>query len=364
MKILHFTPSFFPAIGGIETVVNTLTSEMALDTREVIVVCLTKKCISSFNCSYSTSDKLVSVYYFTHIDLLRYNKLLSLVKLLRSSDVIHIHDPKFALLFILAFIFARHKNLFMSTHGGFFHTKRFLMMKRLYSRLWVPFALKQFTKVFAISKNDFLRFSRLSPVNNVLYSPNPVDLNPFNVNPFAHPKSLRRWLYWGRVSKNKNLFGLLDLIRYMNQNNVMVSLNICSRDSLESLKSYAKKNNLDNVVFHQNSSDENISSLITASSVFVLPSTYEGFGLTVVEAASSGLIPFVNDISPVNSLFCDNIGLSVDFKNFSKVVESFLLFERNFSQNPDLSRVVNSCSLYSPSNVVLNIIKEYESPAF
>ena len=51
---------------------------------------------------------------------------------------------------------------------------------------------------------DFL----VSPIQNVMYCPNPVAINPFDVNPYSHPKSLRKWLYWGRASKNKNLIGL------------------------------------------------------------------------------------------------------------------------------------------------------------
>lgn len=360
MKIVHFTPTYFPSIGGIESVVKTLSSQMALDKHEVIVVCLTKHVISSSNHSFSAHNELFLTYYFVFLDLLNPKRIAFLVKLLRSSDVIHLHDPKLALLFILSFLFAPHKKFFLSTHGGFFHNKRFKILKSLYSRLWAPFALRKLTKVFAISTNDFHRFSRLSPIQNVLYSHNPVVMNPFNVNPYLHPKSLRHWLYWGRASSNKNLLGLLEFVKFMNNSNVYISLNICSRDSLRQLQIFANDNCLDNVSFNEKPTDETIARLISSSAVFVLPSTYEGFGLSLVEAASSGLIPIFNDISPINKLFANDIGLALDFTNHSGAVQSFLSYERSFLQNPGISHVINSCSSYSPSNIVNNMIKEYE----
>lgn len=362
MKVLHFTPSFYPSIGGIESVVKTLSIQMSYSSCEVVIICLTKIPISKSNFSYLTSDSSIPIYYFAHADLFRFKRVSLLIRLLRSCDILHLHDPKFALLLIISYLFAPQKKFFMSTHGGFYHNKRYNLLKKLYSHILVPFALKKFVKVFAVSKDDFKRFSRLSPCRNIMYTSNPVTVNPFGVDPFLHPHSLRNWLYWGRASKNKNLLGLLKLIKLMHKRNIYVSLNICSKDSLNSLKIYTKDNSIDNVNFIENACDETISALIASSSVFVLPSTYEGFGLTLVEAASSGLIPFYNDISPINEIFNKDIGLALDFNNLSIAADSFLKYEGSlFSSTYDItiSEILDSCKPYSPAAITSSILREY-----
>ena len=361
MKVLHFTPSFYPTIGGIESVVKTLSLQMSYNSCEVIIVCLSKVPISKSNFSYLTPGHSIPIYYFSHADLFRFKRVRLLISLLRSCDILHLHDPKFALLLIVSYFFAPQKNFFMTTHGGFYHNRRYSLLKKLYLRMWVSFALKKFVKVFAISKDDFNRLSRLSP-RKILYTPNPVTENPFGVDPFLHPHSLRNWLYWGRASKNKNLLNLLKLVKLMHKRKIYISLNICSKDSLNYLKSYAKDNSIDNVNLIENACDETIATLIANSSVFVLPSTYEGFGLTLVEAASSGLIPFYNDISPINELLNKDIGLALDFNNLPLAVDSFLTYEARFlSSNYDItvSEMLDSCKTYSPAAITNTILREY-----
>ena len=128
----------------------------------------------------------------------------------------------------------------------------------------------------------------------------------------------------------------------MRNSDIHISLNICSRDSLSQLQVYANDNCLDNISFSEKPSDDMIADLISSSSIFVLPSTYEGFGLSLVEAASSGLIPFFNDIPPINTLFSSDIGLALNFNDHFDAVQSFLRYERSYPQNSDISRVIDS----------------------
>ena len=69
MKILHFTPTYSPSIGGIESVVLSLSRQMALSSHEVIVVCLSKNSICDSNATCKTQDNLFTVYYFVFTDL-------------------------------------------------------------------------------------------------------------------------------------------------------------------------------------------------------------------------------------------------------------------------------------------------------
>jgi alpha-1,3-mannosyltransferase len=362
MIIIHFTPTYHPVIGGIESVVNSLASQMVALNHRVYVICLSRKVIADYSAREIVVNG-VTVLYFTHSDVFRPSRISRLSRVLRSADILHLHDPKLGLLVAIALSLLPKTKKYLTTHGGFYHHNRFPLIKKLYASTWARYALGKLNTVFAISKADFLAFCRMSPMPNVRLCLNAVRMNPFGVDPTVHPLGVRNWLYWGRTSGNKNLFSLLNFLKFLNSNDVHIVLHVCSSSPLLDLIAYANQHGVTNVFFYHKPDDSHIASLIRNTSVFVLPSSYEGFGLTLVEAASSGLLPIFNDITPLNTIFPSDVGLALDFSDFRSSLAAFLEYEMIVSsdQSTFVTDAIAASQAYSPKRRVEEILSVYLS---
>lgn len=111
----------------------------------------------------------------------------------------------------------------------------------------------------------------------------------------------------GRLSTEKNQVFLLDVFKKINQKNKKTILFIIGEgDEEERLKSYSKKINIsNNVVFL--GKKENIENYYQMFDTFVFPSLYEGLGISAIEAQTSGLICFVSEFIPNETMITKKI---------------------------------------------------------
>lgn len=96
------------------------------------------------------------------------------------------------------------------------------------------------------------------------------------------------------------------------------------------LKDYAKDLNIDTrVVFLGSITGKNLTSFYRAIDIFLLPSIYEGFGRTIVEALSEGLPVIANDI-PIAREVAGSAGryASLDVKLWTDLIQSVHLDHR------------------------------------
>lgn len=102
----------------------------------------------------------------------------------------------------------------------------------------------------------------------------------------------------GRLCKQKNQKFLMDIYSEIKLQNDNTKLMIAGNGPLENeLKEYAKIKKIDdNVIFVETTYD--IEKMYQAFDVFVLPSTYEGLGIVLIEAQVSGLPCVVSDVIP------------------------------------------------------------------
>lgn len=90
-------------------------------------------------------------------------------------------------------------------------------------------------------------------------------------------------------------------------------------DALVELKKYASERSLDRVHFH---GFQDPKEFYLRAKIFVMTSDYEGFGLTLVEAQSFGVVPVVNRcFSSVDDVVSEDSGIVVEFGMDSDFVE-------------------------------------------
>lgn len=298
MRILHITPSYAPSVGGIEEVVFQLVRQARKAGIEADVLHVAA--------GLSKSVRREDSFSVTTLPLIGHRLLgwvPGLAEIASRYDLLHLHDPQVGALTMnirgaLASIPA-----VLSTHGGFGHTQKAAWAKRIHARFTAPMLLHRYARVMASSRTDLAVFQQYAA--NTILVENGVDTQKY-FNPERAAPDPRRWIYWGRFSRNKRLDALIDLIAGLARQSILIDLAICGRDFddiLPDLRQRVAESGLEQQVSFKIGLDTEALKVEAASrSVFVLPSEYEGFGLSILEAMGAGLIPLCRDVAPMNDL--------------------------------------------------------------
>ena len=96
----------------------------------------------------------------------------------------------------------------------------------------------------------------------------------------------------GMFDKNKNQAFLLNVLKHVKNSNVRLLL-LGDGDEKESVKNLANELKLNNVCFI--GLTDNVDQYLSAADLFLMPSHYEGFPLSLIEAQANGLLCIVSD---------------------------------------------------------------------
>lgn len=100
-------------------------------------------------------------------------------------------------------------------------------------------------------------------------------------------------LHIGRFDENKNQIFIAKLLKESKFDRRVFALLIGEGDTADSIKEFTLKNNINGISF-LGPKDE-VASYYSAADIFLLPSMYEGFPITLVEAQACGLQCVVSD---------------------------------------------------------------------
>jgi alpha-1,3-mannosyltransferase len=300
MKILAVTPTFFPQLGGLEQVVLELARSMR------------EHGISMDVAHIAVGLPLVSEWVhgvLVHRIPLYGNRVLgwapALKRLARGYDLLHVHDPQLLAITGNVRLSCRRIPAVLSTHGGFWHTNRGYLAKRLYEATFLRGSVRHYRRVLASSSSDFAYYRRL--VGRVDLCSNGVHVRRFNAVEPRDPGSRNAWIYWGRLSRNKRVDLIIDYAAAMHRRGQPVKLLICGKDFdglMPELTAQIDRLGMQQFVrFETFMSNGDLLNELNRRSIFITASEHEGFGLTVVEAMAAGLIVVCRDIAPINGFF-------------------------------------------------------------
>lgn len=312
VKILQVCNHFYPCVGGIETLVLELSRKLNEKGHKVKVVCLNQCTKENKILEDKTIVQGIEVERLSFFDLKYYKIALSIISKIKDFQIIHVHGIGFFSDFLLLTKPFHKKKVFISTHGGIFHTEKIGFIKKIYFDLIQKILLKSADKVIAVSKSDFEKFAKIC--NNLTIIENGIDLKKFK------PKNKQKnsFIYLGRFSKNKNLESLIRTFSLIKEKNF--KLIISGKDEeqlLERLKKTTKELKIENKVkFVINPTNEQVIELYAKSEFFVSASQYEGFGLSLIESMASGCIPIVQKNDSFTNIINTNVnGFLTDFKS-------------------------------------------------
>jgi alpha-1,3-mannosyltransferase len=209
-------------------------------------------------------------------------------------DVVHVHNVDFFADFLTLTKLLHRKPVIVSTHGGFFHTKKLALFKNLYFRTVTRLLLPHADRVLAVSGPDRDLFAPL--VSRITLVENGVDFGRLaGVRKAIEPGLL---LYVGRLVSNKrvdNLIRGLALVRRAVPQAHLALVGCDYEGIADRLSELAAAQGVaEAVTLAGQVPDPVLSDWLTRAHLFVSASEYEGFGISVLEAMSTGTVPVVN----------------------------------------------------------------------
>ncbi|MDM0076269.1 glycosyltransferase family 4 protein [Variovorax sp. J2P1-59] len=312
MKILSITPTYFPEVGGIESLVRELATRVSRGGTQVDVAH-----VSANHAAFSVSEMDGVMVYRVPITgnrLVGYAR--GLGRLAAGYDLLHVHDPQLMVLTANIVLQCRGVPAVLSPHGGFHHTGQHQAFKWLHERFLMRTLLRHYRKVLPGSDSDMTYFARFS--DNIAKNEPGINFAKFQSGRTAGTPDPTRWIYWGRWSRNKRIDAVIDTVAMARDNGIAIDLLIAGPDFDklgESLQARIDSLQLGgSVKMHPYIEDAALMQELQQRTVFITGSEYEGFGIGIVEAMAAGKIVVCRDIAPING-FVDKseTGFFLDF---------------------------------------------------
>jgi alpha-1,3-mannosyltransferase len=208
-------------------------------------------------------------------------------RLLARFDVIHVHgiDGMFDRI-------ARHRRahnqvLAATTHGLFFHTPWMMPVKHLYLHTATRLSARRYDVLIANSLSDMTRLRPLS--DDIVHLPNGI--TPLG----AFMADGRDVLYLGRLAHHKHVERLIAAMAEPDMADRRLHVVGPERDVTHlHLARVADSLGVgDRIILHGKLSRKRLAEVAKRCGLFASASTYEGFGMSLIEAMSVGLIPVV-----------------------------------------------------------------------
>jgi len=298
MKILQITRQYAPSTGGLASAVEGLSRAVQEAGHEVRIVTLRKIFETGEEAPAESTIDGVNVSRIRHWGSRRYPIATSVLRRINDSDLLHIHAVDFFVDFLSLSRLVHRRPLVLSTHGGFFHTQWLRRFKAVYFRTITRQTLKHVAAVVCVSENDYDIFSSIVSKEKLHLVRNGVQLESYSqVRKDVTPGLL---LGIGRVSPNKGIERLIRAVADLRKCRADVQLIWAGPDEdgrIEQLRNLARQTGVgDCIKFTGRVENSELENLLSRANLFVSSSSYEGYGLSTIEAMSSGTVPVVTRV--------------------------------------------------------------------
>ena len=197
-------------------------------------------------------------------------------------------------------LFTRHKILIFS-HGWVFHNRNNFIRSFIFNLLSIPlFLFKNRCNIYCVSKQDYNRLANF--VNKTVVG-NPIR---FKYDSLIK-KVTNNFVFVGRNVSHKNIQHLID---FFNKNSNLKLTIVTDNDDF---------NYNNNINIRVNLNDKSLMELYHSSKFFISFSSYEGYGMAIVEAMACGCIPILSNI-PSHIEHVKNSGSGIVFSKIDEVL--------------------------------------------
>ena len=217
---------------------------------------------------------------------------------IRGYDLVHIHAIDFFVDYLSLLRLLHRIPLVVSTHGGIFHTQWASRFKQMYFSTVTRMSLGGVGAVVCVSQQDREKFEEIVPRQRIRLIENGANIDRF----WSLKKKVEPGVILGisRLAENKRVHKVLEAMASLKDRYPQMRLEWVGADYsglLTSLEHRAVELGLGGRVrFHGATSREELYRLLERAQMFVSASSYEGFGLSTIEAMSAATVPVVTAV--------------------------------------------------------------------
>lgn len=339
LKVLHVVRQYTPAIGGLESYVASMVRHQ----KDL-----------GYDCEVLTLDKifhghdgdLPAMQIIEGVNVKRvkfFGRRRFFIPLIspfyfRTFDIVHVHNTDVFYDYVALVAAFSKTPCFATTHGGFFHTKDFSFFKTIYFNTITRFSSLFYKAIFAISQNDFDTFKGLN--KNIILQHNAIE--PLGKDIYDG----KNFLYIGRLARHKNVMQLIETFAILKaKHDIEGNLHIIGPSwdvTIEDLAAIAEKAGVGSFVkFHGAATSAQMRDIAKTCGYFVSASSFEGFGMSMLEGMSVGLIPLVHNNESFKELVGQSgVGICTDFtdqkaaaSDMARTITSATLEQRQKAQS-------------------------------
>ena len=386
MKILQVVPYFPPAyaFGGPVKVAYQISKELVKKGHEVVVHTTDAKDFGSkLEIGSSNMVDGIKVHRFKILSMSLVKKLklfitprliLSARKEVETFDIIHLHEYRtFQNAVIRHYAKKYGVPYVLQTHGSLPRIMAWRKLKRLYDIFFGYRLLRDAAKVIALSRVEAEQYKCMGvPEEKIAFIPNGIDLSEYAVLPpkgsfkkkFGIPEEKKIILYLGRIHRIKGIDFLVEayahLTKKMNYKDAVLVIAGPDDGYLGEVKTLIKalKIGCSVLVTGPLYGMDKLEAYVDAY-VYVLPSRYETFPMTILEAVACGTPVILTENCSIAEFFKGKIGLVVE-TDPSSLCDALL----RLLSSDDIDTFRENCKIlartFDISEVVCQLEKVYE----
>jgi alpha-1,3-mannosyltransferase len=341
--VTHVVRQFLPNRGGLEDVVANLCRQLPTLGYRTRVVTLDR--LFTNRATILPARETISGIEVIRIPWRgssRYPIAPQVFRHLADADIVHVHAVDF-FFDALAWGWPLHrKPMIATTHGGFFHTKKYAALKSAWFNTLTRVSALAYRNIVCCSQSDLRAFRPVAGNRTVLIE-NGADTDKFAYR--ASPTPVRHMITLGRFSSNKQLPRLIETMQTLVSSDpgwrltiAGVPSDLTEADLRQAIAARGLERHVRLVI---GASNETIAGLMREASLFVSASDYEGFGLVAIEAMSAGLVPVLqpNDAYQALAARHSNVRLA-DFANPQDAAASIRAAYDRVSARPGKERAI------------------------
>lgn len=380
MKILQITGEYPPLIqGGLGVYVDEIVNQLTEFGHDIDVLLLTgdksvynkikthkpqHKQLFLKKIKSKRLDQLLRNKHITARELLQWCQMETLSN--QNYDLIHVHDW-YGVLWGSALKFYRDTPMVMTSHlptrAGFTYTGHNVSLKLKMQLEHLGFRVADKILVPSFSVRDTLVNEYNIDAQKITVIPNGVNQKTFASK--CVKKSTSHKIVWAsRLSEQKGLFYLLDVLRELNKRQVVYECTIVGTGALENdLKKEIKRLSLEKQVLITGFLEhQNLNKIYRDSSVFVNTSIYEPFGLVILEAMSSGTPVVSFDVGGISEIVDSNAnGVLVPVCRVDQMTDEIAKILNDTAYARSLSKAaIGKASLYTWDKIVSRLVSIYQ----
>lgn len=349
MKILYVIPNL--NVGGVSRVVNDLATGMLEKGYDVTILTLNEHDKLVY---ISDRIKVIEAHIKSKKSLL--TGILKISKIINSEkpDIVHSHTVYSHLFVRMASLFCSKTKYIASEHGTMNDSLSsaigFTLMKK------TNFLSNLLTNVSQSSVDSYIKH-KIVKNKQMICVYNGVNFNKFSKK--DHIQNINKILYVGRITKEKNLHLLIDILKDIKGQNYVCDI-VGDGNQLDKIKDYVLENNLTSKVKFLGKRLD-VSEIMKNYDILFLTSFTEGLPTVLIEAIASKILVLTTECGGVKEILEGFEFLVAENNNKMDFLDKF-----NQLKNTQLNCVVNSLynaveAKFSQENMIVSWENVYKN---